>query len=118
MYFFNCSIIVSTISSSQKLEERAVRNQLDSNDSKCNNCCNVTKFLFVILLQGSLSGGLAPPQKKKNPTTKTLIDLRTLNNGLIVFGCLICVGPLFSFDVHDDIRITNDASVEKDEVTL
>ncbi|XP_033645273.1 protein FAM50A-like [Asterias rubens] len=24
-------------------------------------------------------------------------------------------GPLFSFDVHDDIRITNDASVEKDE---
>lgn len=24
-------------------------------------------------------------------------------------------GPLFSFDVHDDIRLTNDASVEKDE---
>lgn len=24
-------------------------------------------------------------------------------------------GPLFSFDVHDDIRITNDAKVEKQE---
>lgn len=24
-------------------------------------------------------------------------------------------GPLFTFDVHDDIRITNDASIEKDE---
>ncbi len=24
-------------------------------------------------------------------------------------------GPLFSFDVHDDVRIVNDASVEKDE---
>ncbi|KAF9581512.1 hypothetical protein BGW38_001439 [Lunasporangiospora selenospora] len=24
-------------------------------------------------------------------------------------------GPLFSFDVHDDIRLTNDATVEKDE---
>lgn len=25
-------------------------------------------------------------------------------------------GPLFSFDVHDDIRLVNDATVEKDEV--
>ena len=24
-------------------------------------------------------------------------------------------GPLFNFDVHDDVRLTNDASVEKDE---
>ena len=24
-------------------------------------------------------------------------------------------GPLFAFDVHDDIRLVNDASVEKDE---
>lgn len=24
-------------------------------------------------------------------------------------------GPLFSFDVHDDIRLVNDATVEKDE---
>ena len=24
-------------------------------------------------------------------------------------------GPLFHFDVHDDIRATNDASIEKDE---
>ena len=24
-------------------------------------------------------------------------------------------GPLFNFDVHDDVRITNDAAVEKDE---
>lgn len=32
---------------------------------------------------------------------------------------LVCVcssGPLFSFDVHDDIRLVNDATVEKDEV--
>lgn len=27
-----------------------------------------------------------------------------------------CSGPLFSFDVHDDIRLVNDATVEKDEV--
>lgn len=27
-------------------------------------------------------------------------------------------GPLFSFDVHDDIRLVNDATVEKDEVRL
>ena len=25
-------------------------------------------------------------------------------------------GPLFSFDVHEDVRMTSDASVEKDEV--
>lgn len=25
-------------------------------------------------------------------------------------------GPLFSFDVHDDVRIVGDASLEKDEV--
>ena len=25
-------------------------------------------------------------------------------------------GPLFSFDVHDDVRLIGDASVEKDEV--
>lgn len=25
-------------------------------------------------------------------------------------------GPLFNFDVHDDIRLVNDATVEKDEV--
>ena len=25
-------------------------------------------------------------------------------------------GPLFSFDVHEDIRMTNDAKIEKDEV--
>ena len=34
---------------------------------------------------------------------------------------LVCVcfpGPLFSFDVHDDIRLVNDATVEKDEVRL
>ena len=24
-------------------------------------------------------------------------------------------GPLFAFDVHDDVRLVNDASVEKDE---
>ncbi|KAF8950687.1 hypothetical protein BGZ46_004388, partial [Entomortierella lignicola] len=24
-------------------------------------------------------------------------------------------GPLFSFDVHEDIRLTNDANIEKDE---
>ena len=24
-------------------------------------------------------------------------------------------GPLFAFDVHDDVRLINDASVEKDE---
>lgn len=27
-------------------------------------------------------------------------------------------GPLFSFDVHDDIRLVNDATVEKDEVRM
>ena len=27
-------------------------------------------------------------------------------------------GPLFHFDVHDDVRLTNDARVEKDEVRL
>lgn len=26
-------------------------------------------------------------------------------------------GPLFNFDVHDDVRMVNDASVEKDEVS-
>ena len=25
-------------------------------------------------------------------------------------------GPLFNFDVHEDIRLTNDATIEKDEV--
>jgi hypothetical protein len=25
-------------------------------------------------------------------------------------------GPMFSFDVHDDVRLTHDAKVEKDEV--
>lgn len=25
-------------------------------------------------------------------------------------------GPLFSFDVHEDVRLLNDAAVEKDEV--
>ena len=27
-------------------------------------------------------------------------------------------GPLFSFDVHDDIRLVTDASIEKDEVRI
>ncbi len=27
-------------------------------------------------------------------------------------------GPLFHFDVHDDVRLTHDASVEKDEVSV
>ncbi len=27
-------------------------------------------------------------------------------------------GPLFNFDVHDDIRLVADASVEKDEVSI
>ena len=27
-------------------------------------------------------------------------------------------GPLFNFDVHEDIRMINDATVEKDEVRL
>ena len=27
-------------------------------------------------------------------------------------------GPLFSFDVHEDVRMVNDASLEKDEVCL
>lgn len=26
-------------------------------------------------------------------------------------------GPLFSFDVHEDVRVISDASVEKDEVS-
>ena len=26
-------------------------------------------------------------------------------------------GPLFNFDVHDDVRMVQDASVEKDEVS-
>lgn len=25
-------------------------------------------------------------------------------------------GPLFNFDVHEDVRLTNDATIEKDEV--
>lgn len=25
-------------------------------------------------------------------------------------------GPMFNFDVHDDIRLTHDAKIEKDEV--
>lgn len=30
---------------------------------------------------------------------------------------LVCSsGPLFSFDVHDDVRLISDASVERDEV--
>jgi len=27
-------------------------------------------------------------------------------------------GPLFNFDVHEDIRLVNDATVEKDEVIM
>lgn len=27
-------------------------------------------------------------------------------------------GPLFSFDVHDDVRLIGDATVEKDEVSV
>lgn len=27
-------------------------------------------------------------------------------------------GPLFNFDVHDDVRMVSDASKEKDEVNL
>ena len=27
-------------------------------------------------------------------------------------------GPLFSFDVHEDVRLVNDAGVEKDEVCV
>ena len=27
------------------------------------------------------------------------------------------LGPLFSFDVHDDVRLINDASIERDEVS-
>ena len=27
-------------------------------------------------------------------------------------------GPLFSFDVHEDVRLVTDASVEKDEVRI
>ena len=26
-------------------------------------------------------------------------------------------GPLFSFDVHEDVRLINDAAVERDEVS-
>ena len=35
---------------------------------------------------------------------------------ILTVSCLITAGPLFSFDVHEDIRLVNDASVEKDEV--
>ena len=44
-----------------------------------------------------------------------------LSNLLCNWNLLFCIqargksGPLFSFDVHDDIRIVSDASVEKDE---
>lgn len=31
-------------------------------------------------------------------------------------GCLSLAGPLFNFDVHDDVRLLSDATVEKDEV--
>ena len=27
-------------------------------------------------------------------------------------------GPLFNFDVHDDVRMMADATIEKDEVSL
>lgn len=30
--------------------------------------------------------------------------------------CLSPPGPLFNFDVHDDVRLLSDATVEKDEV--
>lgn len=48
----------------------------------------------------------------------------------LLFSCCIFVfgaelrpssfssGPLFNFDVHDDIRLVNDATVEKDEVIM
>lgn len=36
---------------------------------------------------------------------------------LLFFLLLFHSGPLFSFDVHDDIRLVNDATVEKDEVS-
>lgn len=29
---------------------------------------------------------------------------------------LVPAGPLFNFDVHDDVRLLSDATVEKDEV--
>lgn len=35
----------------------------------------------------------------------------------LFFLLLFHSGPLFSFDVHDDIRLVNDATVEKDEVS-
>ena len=31
------------------------------------------------------------------------------------FTCIV-IGPLFAFDVHDDVRLVNDAGIEKDEV--
>lgn len=37
---------------------------------------------------------------------------------LILQFCFLNPGPLFSFDVHDDIRLVNDATVEKDEVKM
>ena len=35
-------------------------------------------------------------------------------DSITVFSCFS--GPLFSFDVHEDIRLINDASVERDDV--
>ena len=46
----------------------------------------------------------------------------SLGTGLVerpeVQSLLFCIGPLFSFDVHDDVRLVNDASVERDEVLV
>ena len=35
---------------------------------------------------------------------------------VILFLCSLKKGPLFKFDVHEDVRLINDAMMEKDEV--
>ena len=39
-------------------------------------------------------------------------------NESVCINLYVRVGSLFSFDVHEDIRLVNDAGVEKDEVQL
>lgn len=36
---------------------------------------------------------------------------------IVVMVVYVISGPLFSFDVHDDVRLINDASIERDEVS-
>lgn len=75
-------------------------------DNKCQACPEVLQFfslLYIFFISQIL---------------RIVLNQISVLPGFSYYYNIFPTGPLFSFDVHDDIRLVNDATVEKDEVSL